>query len=208
MKAEGTLRNLSLKWFVPLTASLMMAATSSGAIVITFDGLADSELVTSQFSGVTFTGASVLTQGVSLSPVYPPVSPSNTVFDITGQMTIALGPSVVDAGGFFTYNTPLTLQYFGGGGALLATLTSSFSQNFTGTGNPPNEFIQFTSPLGIHSMTIIGNPSGNSFTMDNLTYSTGSAVPEPGSTISVLAAFAIPLLRRRSRSSGTLALQH
>ena len=210
MKAEGTLRNLSLKWFVPLTASLMMAATSSGAILITFDGLADSELVTSQFSGgptnVTFTNAIALTQGISLNDAeFPPVSLLNVVADSGGPMTLTFWsssstyapPTYVE--GYFTYAVPLTLQFYGDGGVLLGTMNSSFSENYASSGNPVNELIQFSNPAGIRSVMITGSPTGDSFALDNLWYT----VPEPGSTLPVLVAFAVPLLHRRGRRAGS-----
>lgn len=205
MKAKGTLRNLSLKWFVPLTASLMMAATSSGAVLITFDGLADSELVTSQFSsGVTFANAIALTQGISLNEAeFPPVSLLNVVADNGGPMTLTFGSAATYVEGYFTYAVPLTLQFYGDGGLLLGTLSSSFSENYVSSGNPVNELIQFGSPAGIRSVMITGSPTGNSFTLDNLGYTTGLLVPEPGSTLPVLVAFAVPLLHRRGRRAGS-----
>ena len=208
MKAEGTLRNLSLKWFVPLTASLMMAATSSGAILITFDGLADSELVTSQFSGgltnVTFTNAIALTQGISLNDAeFPPVSLLNVVADSGGPMTLTFGVAPTYVEGYFTYAVPLTLQFYGDGGVLLGTMNSSFSENYASSGNPVNELIQFSNPAGIRSVMITGSPTGNSFALDNLRYTTGLIVPEPGSTLPVLVAFAVPLLHRRGRRAGS-----
>lgn len=206
MKVKGTLRNLPLKWFVPLTATLMMAATSSGAIIIGFDGLADSELVTSQFSspplggGVTFTNAIALTQGISLNDAeFPPVSLLNVVADNGGPMTLTFESAATYVEGYFTYAVPLALQFFGDGGVLLGTLSSSFSENYVSSGNPVNELIQFSYPAGIRSVMITGSPTGNSFALDNLFYT----VPEPGSTLPVLVAFAVPLLHRRGRRAGS-----
>jgi hypothetical protein len=50
---------------------------------------------------------------------------------------------------------------------------------------------------------ITGSPTGNSFALDNLRYTTGLIVPEPGSTLPVLVAFAVPLLHRRGRRAGS-----
>jgi hypothetical protein len=203
MKAKNTLRNCPVKWFVPLSASLMVAANSSGAL-ITFDGLADSELVTTQFSGgpeyVTFANAIVLTQGISLNDAeFPPVSLLNVVADNGGPMTITFGSAATHVEGYFTYAFPLALQFFGDGGTLLGTVSSTFSENFVSSGNPSNEFIQFSSPAGIRSVMITGSPTGNSFALDNLRFT----VPEPGSTLPVLMAFAVPLLHRRGRRAGS-----
>jgi hypothetical protein len=46
---------------------------------------------------------------------------------------------------------------------------------------------------------ITGSPTGNSFALDNLRFT----VPEPGSTLPVLVAFAVPLLHRRGRRAGS-----
>jgi hypothetical protein len=197
------LRNCPVKWFVPLSASLMVAANSSGAL-ITFDGLVDSELVTTQFSGgpeyVTFANAIVLTQGISLNDAeFPPVSLLNVVADNGGPMTITFGSAATHVEGYFTYAFPLALQFFGDGGTLLGTVSSTFSENFVSSGNPSNEFIQFSSPAGIRSVMITGSPTGNSFALDNLRFT----VPEPGSTLPVLMAFAVPLLHRRGRRAGS-----
>lgn len=208
MKAKKTLRNGLVKWFVPLAASLMAAAHSSGAL-ITFDGLADSELVTTQFNavpdGVTFTNAIALTQGISLNDAdFPPVSLLNVVADDGGPMTLTFSSGATYVEGYFTYAVPLTLQFFGDGGTLLGTLGSAFTENYVSSGNPSNEFIQFSSPAGIRSVTITGSSTGNSFTLDNLKYTSGSLVPEPGSTLPVLVAFAVPLLNRRGRRKPSL----
>ena len=204
MREIRRLRNGALKLLVPLTASLVVAAHSSGAIVITFDGLTDSELVTTQFSGgptnVTFTNAIVAAQGISLNDAdFPPVSLLNVVVDSGGPMTLTFGTLALQVEGFFTYAVPLTLEFFGDGGVPLGTMNSIYLENYASSGNPVNELIQFSSLAGIRSMTITGAPTGNSFVMDNLSFTIAAAVPEPGSTLPLLAAFSVPLLHRRGR---------
>jgi hypothetical protein len=117
------------------------------------------------------------------------------VADDGGPMTLTFSSGATYVEGYFTYAVPLTLQFFGDGGTLLGTLGSAFTENYVSSGNPSNEFIQFSSPAGIRSVTITGSSTGNSFTLDNLKYT----VPEPGSTLPVLVAFAVPLLNRRGR---------
>jgi hypothetical protein len=164
--------------------------------------------VTSQFSGgltnVTFTNAIALTQGISLNDAeFPPVSLLNVVADSGGPMTLTFGVAPTYVEGYFTYAVPLTLQFYGDGGVLLGTMNSSFSENYASSGNPVNELIQFSYPAGIRSVMITGSPTGNSFALDNLRYTTGLIVPEPGSTLPVLVAFAVPLLHRRGRRAGS-----
>ena len=138
------------------TTSTLKADTT----VIDFDGLLDSEPVTNQFSGVTFTNATVLTAGLSLNEFdFPPVSGTNVVFDDGGAMTLNFAAPIDSFGGFFTYAEPLTLSAFDSSNNLLASVTSAFSSNLGTAGDPgssPNEFL-LASIAGISSVTITGD---------------------------------------------------
>jgi len=100
-------------------------------------------------------------------------------------MSLAFSSPVQSFGGYFTYAEPLTLDAFGIGNTLLASVTSPFPNNeaLSGvSGSSPNEFLQLSSPSGISRVTITGDPAGGSFALDDATYSTGpSTVPEPSS---------------------------
>ena len=101
---------------------------SARATVIDFEGLADLEVVTSQFSGLTFTNATVLTEGISLNEFeFPPRSGTNVVFDDFGAMVIDFAPLALEVSGFFTYFFPLTMTAFDGSSTQVDVATSAFT---------------------------------------------------------------------------------
>lgn len=176
-------------------AFLLLAAAGAGkleasSIVLDFEGLPDSTILTTQYPGVTFTNAIILTAGISLNEFeFPPYSGVNVASDNTGPMTLTFASTIVSFAGYFTYAEPLTLDAFNATGALVGSATSAFSNNEALSGVPgssPNEFIQVTFAGGISSVTITGDPSGGSFTIDNATYVPASgSVPEPATTFPI-----------------------
>jgi hypothetical protein len=155
--------------------------------VITFEGLADGTSVTNQFSGVTFSSATVLTAGVSLNELeFPPKSGTNVVFDDGGPMAISFATPLASFAGFFTYGEQLTLVGFDASGNVVGTVLSMFDNNLALSGDPgstPNEQLQLSFAGGISSVLIEGDPSGGSFVLDDATLTTQGAVPEPGSFV-------------------------
>ena len=152
-------------------------------VTINFDNLQDSQVVGSAYasSGVIFNGAVVATGGISLNEAdFPPHSGNNVVVDFTGPITLAFTTPISTFSGFFTYTESLTLDGFGTSNQLLATATSAFSQNFVSSGNPPNELISLSSTTGMTSITITGDPLGQSFALDDVSLTTAATVPEPG----------------------------
>src|SRR5512139_3961412 len=96
--------------FFFVTVSLF--GNEAQAITINFDSLSDSESVTTQFPGVTFSNTAVLSAGISLNEFeFPPRSGSNVAFDNGGLMTIAFSTPMADFEAFFTYAVPLTLSF-------------------------------------------------------------------------------------------------
>jgi hypothetical protein len=169
---------------------LLICLSSSGQTVIDFEGLADSIIVTNQFLGLVFSGASVLTAGVSLNPTFPPHSGIKVVFDSSTPMTITFTPVVTSVGAFFTYNRRLTLTALNASNTVVATRTSAFTSNVVGSGNPSNEFLQVASGGGIKTLSITSGIA-NSFVMDDLTV--GGVVTVPAVTEPVLIALAVLL---------------
>jgi len=154
----------------------------SEAITIDFECLSDSEQVISQYIGfgMTFSGTTVITAGISLNEFeFPPYSGTNVAFDDGGPITINFAEPVNQVGGFFTYAAPVTMAAFDLNGVLIGSATSLFSANIALSGNlgsSPNEFLQIVSSVDIFSIVIQGDVSGASFTMDDFTV---NAVPEP-----------------------------
>jgi hypothetical protein len=152
----------------------------ASAAVLDFETLADSAVVTNQFSGITFQNAVARESGASLNEFeFPPNSGNFVVADNTGAITIHFATPMLSVGGFFTYTEGLTLRAFDSSSAEVDTAISAFSTNVNLSGNPPNEFLELASALGIIEVTIIGNVAGASFTLDDLTFEPAQTVPEP-----------------------------
>ncbi len=164
---------------------ILLGAGNLGAVTIDFETLSDSEVVTTQFSGlgVTFTNATALTAGISLNEFeFPPHSGVNVVFDDGGPMSVAFSTQMANFGAYFTYAVPLTLSFYDALNNLEGTVNSAFSSNTALSGDPgssPNEFLSFAWASGISSVVIVGDPGGSSFTMDDLTATPTTPVPEP-----------------------------
>jgi hypothetical protein len=176
-------------------------------IVIDFEGLNDGDSVTTQFAGVTFSDAAVLTAGISLNELeFPPHSGSNVVYDAGGPMTIAFAAPILSFGGYFTYAEALSLDAFDASSDLVASTSSAFDSNLALSGDPgssPNEFLEVTFATGISSVTITGDPAGGSFVLDDATitpFGSPATVPEPGTSVPLaVAAIALGAVFRRRR---------
>ncbi|MEW5744166.1 MAG: PEP-CTERM sorting domain-containing protein [Nitrospirota bacterium] len=169
----------------------------SGAYTITFETLTEGDFVTTQYSGlgVTFSNASVLTAGSLLNELeFPPHSGDNVVVDEGGSMTLLFSAPVLSVSGYFTYLVPLTLTAYDSMNNDITTVLSLFSSNMAQsgeTGSFPNELLTVSFAGGISRLVIAGDPSGTSFTLDDLTATTPvTAVPEPGTLLLVAAGVA------------------
>ena len=187
---------VALFWFPrPLLAS---------PITIDFESLSDLESVNSQFAGLTFSGATNMTAGVSLNEFdFPPRSGSNVIFDDGGAMSISFAADVYSFAAYFTYTVPLTLTAFDAGNNVLGSVSSLFASNFVSSatlGSSPNELMQYQSLVGIASVTIAGDPSGGSFVLDDLTYDNELAtVPDPANLkVVLLGALSLMGFQRRA----------
>ena len=176
-------------------------------IGIDFNTLTDSEFISTQYSGVTFSNAIALTAGISLDEFeFPPESGSTVASDYGAPMQINFAQSVNDVGGYFTYAEPLTLDAYSARNVLLGSVSSPFSNNeaLSGVaGSSPNEFLNL--PFNnISYVTFAGDPFGGSFTLDDLTYTPGSSgpspVPEPGTLSLILLGGIGAILAQRGAS--------
>jgi hypothetical protein len=167
---------------------LLAAASGSTAFAqnapLTFEGYADSTILTNQYTGAVFSNAIVLTAGVTLNELeFPPHGGSNVASDNSGPMSIAFSSGVSSFSGYFTYSVPLTLQAFDASNHLLTSATSAFSNNESGvSGNQPNELLQVSSATSIYKIVITGSAQGASFVMDDVSMVTPCDVTQDGST--------------------------
>ena len=199
------LRHTMIRPSTILFGLLACTIARAGTVTITFETLSELDVVTNQYAplGVIFSGSPVvLTAGSLLNEVdFPPHSPTNVLFDAGGPITLTFTDPVSSVSAYFTYTTPLTLQTFDPMGTLSQTQTSSGSSNLGS-----NELIGFTSLQNdIGSLVITGDPSGNSFTMDDVT---ATITPEPGSLLPLLSAVLVFVMvvfrKRRSVIPGVL----
>lgn len=174
----------------PLYYSVLLVISSMALTLranqITFEGLADNTTLTSQFPGLVFSNAIILTAGIGLNEFeFPPHSGTNVASDILGPMSITFTNPVASISSYFTYLTGLTMTAFGSGNNQVGQTVSMFGNNLALSGDPtssPNELLTVAFTGGISSVTITGDPTGGSFTLDDLTYTPAtSAVPEHSS---------------------------
>jgi hypothetical protein len=186
-----------------LLALAAPAVLTAGTITLDFEGFPDSTSLTTQYPGLTFTNATVITADISLNEFeFPPHSGVNVVFDDGGPMSISFASPVSSFGGYFTYAEPLTLAGFDATNSGVSSATSAFSSNLAlsgDLGSTPNEFLQVSFAGGISSVTITGDPGGGSFALDDATITTADAtVPEPGTIFLLLSGAAALLAFRKS----------
>ena len=183
--AHRILRCVCLAVFI--IAALSAQSAFASIITIDFEGLPDSTDVSTTYQslGVTFSNALAITAGISLDESeFPPHSGQNVVLDNGGPITLSFSVPVSSVYGYFTYASSLALNAFDATSTEVASATSLFSENFTSSGNPPNELVGVSFATGFDSVTITGDPAGGSFVMDDLTFDTstsgtGSPTPEP-----------------------------
>jgi hypothetical protein len=176
-------------------ATILSGKVTRADQLITFEDLNDGDSVTTQYAGVTFSNAVVLTAGISLDEFeLPPESGVNVVLDNGGPITLVFDAPVLSFGGYFTYAEPLTVDGFDATDTLIASADSTFNSNLGLSGDPgstPNEFIEVSNAAGISSVTITGDPGGFSFALDNATITSlpQTNVPEPTELCLLLAGF-------------------
>ena len=197
-----------------LAMGALLAGRPAPAATLDFEGLADTEPVTTQFAGLTFTNATALISGAvggSLNELeFPPNSGMTVVSDDLGAITIAFDTPVSSVSGIFTYVVPLTLTALDTLLAPVATAASLFASNLATSGEPgstPNELIEVAFAGGFSSLTIQGAVDGASFVLDDFTFvpapvASVAETPAPGvlalATIALVAAVAW----RRGRAKG------
>src|SRR5690348_1418779 len=109
---------------------------------LNFESLNDGDALTTQFSGLAFSNASVLTAGFSLNDLdFPAHSGKNVVSDTGGPISIAFAPPVTTFAAYFTHAVALTVTAYDAGGSVVATASSN-AVNTRASGNQgtsPNE---------------------------------------------------------------------
>jgi hypothetical protein len=182
---------VALSAFFALLLYIVPRPAVAAPIVIDFESLDDSVFVGGSILGLTFSNATVLTAGISLNEFdLPPNSGSNVIFDDGGGIRIDFASPVFSVGGYFNYYAPVTLRAFDAANNLLESVSTLFSINAVGLGDPgslSNELLQLTVG-GAAYLTLTGDSLGGSFTLDDFRYDseapTGPApIPEPATLL-------------------------
>jgi len=114
----------------------ILSAARADVVTYDFENLSDSDVVTTQYAGLTFSHALVLTAGISLNEFeFPPTSGANVIFDDGGAITIDFQSPVVGVSGYFTYLTNLSFSAYDDNDVLLGTVFSSFGSNLVSSGD-------------------------------------------------------------------------
>jgi hypothetical protein len=169
-----------------LLAFVFSGVPSARSSLITFEGFGDSTPISNQYGGfgVAFTGATILTAGISLfESEFPPKSGANVVYDDGGPLNILFSAPVQQVEAYFTYATKLTLSFFDNADVSVGSITSTFSSNMGLSGDAgsiSNELFGLTYLPGIARLTIAGDILGSSFVMDDLNFTpVTETVPGP-----------------------------
>src|SRR5262245_59187442 len=117
--------------YVGVFAALILPLTAvAGPVTIDFEDLAEASSVSSHYSGLAFSNATVLTAGLTLDEFeFPPRSGINVAVDDGGPMSLFFASPVKSVSGFFTYASSLTLHGFDTLNVEVVTVTSAFLNN-------------------------------------------------------------------------------
>ena len=200
------MRKLFAFFVVAVLASFLAARDASAFMIFSldFEGLSDYTPVTNQYAPqyVTFSDAIAITAGFSLNEFdFPPRSGQNVLFNETQSMWLDFGLTTYDWSAYLTYASPVTVNAYDGDGNLVGTTGSLFSENFVSSGNSPNELLALSIASGFSSLQITGgDPSGSSFVVDDMSYKTADAIPEPATLILFGAGVLGLAIRRHKRT--------
>ena len=178
-----------------LVVGLVAQPVAAAPITLDFEDLFEFDGVGTQYPGVNFLNAVVLTAGSALNEIdFPPASGVNVAaLDSRGTVDLLFDAPILSFSAFFTYVDGLLVEAFDAGGTLIDDASSAHASNIATGPNPPNESIAVAG-AGIRRIRI----SGADFVFDDVTYDTAQVVPEPASLGLLLAGALAAAFRRRA----------
>jgi hypothetical protein len=195
-----TARRVSMRVVRSLLVASLVAfvAQPAAAAVITidFEDLFENDEVATLYPGVTFSNALVLTAGSGLNDLeYPPASGTNAAvaLDPNSVIELVFGTPIISFEALFTYNGALSVEAFTSGGTLVDSAASLHGSNIASGPNAPNETVGVSGG----GITRVRLSAQGDFSLDDVTYETGTVVPEP-TTLALLLAGALAAARRRA----------
>lgn len=187
--------NILLKT-IAIVASLAFAPiAASASTVLDFEGFAADTILSNEYAGVAITGAFVLTAPGYNYIGFPPKSGSSIVYNYTGGvLDFSFTTAASAVGAFITGTQVVTLTAYNGLNVLGTAVSPGNNSNGNGT---PNAFVSFTGP-NITRVTFTDGSDGNTYTLDDFTYTAGS-VPEAATWVMLVAGFGLTgaTMRRR-----------
>lgn len=191
------------------TLSFTCLSTPAYPTLVDFEGLPDLTAVDSTYATLSFVNATILTAGVSLNEFeFPPRSGSAVAFDDGGSIVIDFDGTIDSIKGFVTYLQPLTITAFDAFLTPVLVAQTQFASNLALSGDPgssPNEAFELSWSGGIARLSILGDPLGSSFVLDDLAFDARQTIPEPSTVFLVL--FALAAGVRRSDVRGPMHSQ-
>jgi hypothetical protein len=172
------------------SAAALAIASSAHATVVTFDDLPGAGVVADGYNGITWNGEWNFYD--SVQPPYTPASGATRVYDFLSDASFSFAaPVVFDGASFSGYDfAPVNFQLWLGGVQVGAsgTLTPTGTPTFLASGYS-----------GLVDEVHVQSPSPDFFVMDDVTFNSSGAVPEPATWTMMIAGFGLAgaALRRR-----------
>lgn len=175
--------NIQSRAMAAFALGLAFFCTTVKAIPIGFEGYMDSYALTDEIAGVSFSGGTVLTAGVGLNEIdYPPTSGLNVLAALSGSLTVKSNVPISFVAANFTFADTLTFTGFD------IDMNTLFSLQTPSTSNLGFSY-QFDYTQPTLSSFVVTTQDGTPFTMDDLTLTGATAVPEPGTLALVILGF-------------------
>jgi len=140
---------------------------------ITFESSPDSQVLTTQIPGLTFTNAKAIHAGITLNEIdFPAKSGTVAAVDRRGPISIDFDRPAGSFSAFLTHTKRVTLSAYDPTGKLLGTTASPTNRNSAPSPDPGathNELIEIRADR-IARIVLAADPGGSSFVIDDIAF--------------------------------------